>query len=139
MAKVELFDAMLRHGGNKDHEIPKLGITAREITLLKAMHGEDAVLDRDIKPHKIKGEPATRDVDVKMEMFELAKKYANTADPMSGKKLVERVFGTSLVGFDKWIDEQREMEQMEHEEAMRRRQEESAEFRRKQAAEKAVA
>lgn len=127
LQKVELFDCVLQHGGNKDHEIPKVGVTAREIFLLRAMHGEGAVPDREVKPHYEKGKTvqATRDIEPKMELFELARKYANTADPMSGKKIVERVFSTSLVGFEKWYEESVELERMEQEEAMVLRQREA--------------
>lgn len=123
---VELFDARLIHAGNKDHEIQLRGVSAREIHLLRAMHGEGAVVDRSIKPST----PATREVEPKIELFEMARKYANTADPMSGKRAVEKAFGTALVGFELWHEEALEMERMEQEEAMRKRQEEGAQRRR---------
>ncbi len=137
--KVELFDLMLRHGGNEKHEIPKVAVSGREILLIKAMHGEESIPEGTIKPHidpKTK-EPAVREVDPKIELFELARKYANTMDPMSGKKVVERVFGTALVGFEKWLEETMELENMEREEAHQRRQEEAQ--RRRQEALRAAA
>lgn len=122
---LELFDCLVRHGGNKEHEIPKVGVTATEIRLLRAMHGDEAVLDRDIKPHKVDGKHATVEVDAKVELFELAKKYANTADPLSAKKAIEKAFGTALIGYEKWVDEALELERMEQEEGERRRRTES--------------
>lgn len=133
MAKVDLYDCILIHAGNKDHEIPKNGVTAREIALLRGMHGDESVPERYIKPRMKGGQQETRDVDPKIELFELARKYANTADPMSGKKVVEKVFGTALIGFDNWFSESVELENMEREEAMQQRQAEAAQ-RRKDAA-----
>lgn len=130
---IELFDILLRHQGNKDHEIPKIGVSATEIKLLRAMHGEEAIPDQAIKPHTVAGKHITRDVELKTELFELAKKYANTADPMSAKKKIESVFATTLVGYDKWVSELMEMEQMEQEEAMKRRNEEAARQRHQRA------
>lgn len=130
---IELFDILLRHQGNKDHEIPKAGVSATEIKLLRAMHGEESILDAAIKPHVVAGKHITRDVDLKTELFELAKKYANTADPMSAKKKIESVFATTLVGYDKWVSELMEIEQMEQEDAMKRRNEEAARQRHQRA------
>lgn len=139
--KVELFDCTLNHGGNDKHQIPKVAVTGREMLLIKAMHGEDSIPEGSVKPHidaKTK-EPAFRDIDSKIELYELARKYANTMDPMSGKKVVERVFQTALVGFEKWLEETLELENMEREEAHQRRQDEAARRRQQDAARAAAA
>lgn len=145
MAKqtLELFDCRVIHGGYKDHEIPKYGITATEIRLLRAMHGEESVRDNEIKPHMVAGKHATIEVDPKMELFDLARRYANTADPMSAKKAIEKAFGTTLIGYDKWVAEVIDSEQNARDEEMRTRHVDStrraAELRAKEATEAANA
>lgn len=123
---VELFDIHLWHQGNKDHEIPKTAVTATEIRLLRAMHGQESVPDERIKPHLIDGKHATREIDPKIELFELARKYANTADPLSAKKIIEKAFSTTLIGYDKWVMELVDAEQTAAEAAMRARNQEAA-------------
>lgn len=121
--RVELFDCTLRHGGNKEHEIQKIAVTGRELLLMRSMHGEEAIPESSIKPHRDSktGEPATREISAQHELFELARKYGNTANPISGKKLVEKVFGQPLVGFEQWLEDAVELERMEQEEAHKRR------------------
>lgn len=116
--KVEIYNCELKHGATTTtvHTIPKNGVTAREITLLRAMHGADSVLN--IKP------AGEREVDQKQELLLLARNYANTQDPFSGKKLVERVFSVVLANYEQWIEEQVELEQMEREEKRQKSQEE---------------
>ncbi len=49
---MQLYNAMVRIGGSKLNEIPKVGLTAGEIIVLKQVHGgDDAVFD--IKPTRM--------------------------------------------------------------------------------------
>lgn len=109
---LKLFDCELYHGGVKTHSIPLRGITMKELVLLRALHGQDAILDKEIKDSK----PAEGEFDERELLFTLARKYGNTADPMSGKKLIERVLSVPLVGFEAWIEDQIQLEQMERDE-----------------------
>lgn len=128
---VETYNAVLRHGGNKEHEINLSGVTMREIILLRALHtregGDEPIPENTMK---VVGK---KDVEPKIELFEMARKYANTSDPFSAKKLIEKVFATALLGYDKWLAETVELEQMEREEASQRRQAEAAERARESA------
>lgn len=108
--KVDLFDASLRLGGNLLHEVPRAKITQKEITLLRAMHGEDSVVNI-----KRIGEV---EVDDREELLLLARKYSNTSDEMSGKRLVEKVLSLPLPEFADWLAEQHEYEEMEIRERM---------------------
>lgn len=120
MAKTptDLFDATLRLGGHITHTVPRARITSQEITLLKAMHGSDAVVD--VK------KVGTAEVDERDEVYQLARKYANTSDPMSGKKLVERVLSTTMPDYEQWLLDQVELEQMERTERHEKAQAEIA-------------
>ena len=44
---MKLANIMLAIGGGRDNTIPKYGVTAAEIAVLRAIHGEDAVFDVD--------------------------------------------------------------------------------------------
>jgi hypothetical protein len=61
------------------------------------MHGDDAVVDVR--------EAGQLEMDERIELFQLARKYANTADPMSGRNLVERHFQQPLTGYEQWFDQ----------------------------------
>ena len=128
MAKMTTFRCRLRHGGVVNHEIPMSDVTDKEPLLLRLMHGQDAItgIEED-GSRTFEGERA--------EYFYLARKYANTADPYSGMKLVAETFKVSLHEFPNWLAEQQEIEQMEREEAMERRQREAAERQRQAGAE----
>lgn len=42
---MHLYDCKLRLGGSLYNEVPKPGITAAEITVLRVVHGDDSVVD----------------------------------------------------------------------------------------------
>lgn len=44
---MKLANIMLAIGGGRDNTFPKYGVTAAEIAVLRAIHGEDAVFDVD--------------------------------------------------------------------------------------------
>lgn len=105
--KTEIYNIRVRHGGNMLHEIPKEKVTMKEIVLLRAIHGDDSVPDSLITP------AGERDVNEKTELFHLAREYGSASDPAHGKKLVEKVFSQPLIGFEAWLAEAIELEDME--------------------------
>lgn len=111
---VELFDVLLRHGGHIGHEIPRKGITFREITLLRHIHGNDAISDEKIKPAA--GAVKKKEIDERLELFEFARAYAKGGDFVGSKKLIEAVFSTPLMGFESWLSETMELEEMQRQE-----------------------
>jgi hypothetical protein len=114
--EMRLFDCIVQHGagtqGFNGHQIPKKGITEKELILLRDIHGPEAIA-------QVK-EVGKRDADEQEEMYRLARDYSSTADPMSGVKRVERVFSYSMHGYGDWLSMQTEMEQ----EAKERREDE---------------
>lgn len=122
LTTVKLFDCEVRLSGDILHSQVRYGITNGEIRVIRAIHGEAGV---------VKITPAGEaEVNEKEELYRLAVKYSKDIDPRTGVKLVERVFGVPLDGFEEWNNE-REMGQ----EAVRRarrakEQEESARFAR---------
>ena len=119
--KVEVYDCELKHGNttSTNHTIPKAGITAKEMILLKHMHGPDSLLNVKEAGHK--------QVDEKEELLNFARRYANTSDPLSGKRMVEKVFSVSLHNYETWIEDQLQVEEMVREE---RHEKSQAEMRR---------
>jgi len=70
------------------HEVPKSDVTAAEVTVLKYIHGEDAVLDV-----KMAGDVQRSDVE---ELDRLRETYGQTADGdviSPRKDIVSRLFG----------------------------------------------
>jgi hypothetical protein len=56
---MQLYDALVRIGGSPLHEIPKQDLTAAEIICLRAIHGDDAVVQikaRKMGNHSHRGE-----------------------------------------------------------------------------------
>lgn len=118
---VKLFDASLRHGGVLTHEVPLIGVTDKEIALLRHMHGQDSVVN--VKPLNKERELSERE-----ELLRLARKYANTADPMSGALMVQKAFSVTLNEFPSWLEEQQQMEEMEREERAEKHRKDVADF-----------
>lgn len=103
--ELRLFDCIVLHGhatGFNGHQIPKKGVTEKELILLRHLHGQDNVTG--IK------EAGKRDVDEQEEMYRLAREYGSAADPMRGAKRVEEVFGYSMHGYGDWLSLQADME-----------------------------
>lgn len=93
--QLKIYDVSVRHAGNLGHEIPKSGVSNIEITLLRRIHGEDAVVN--IK------QIGARDVESEQdEYFRLARHYT--------RQKVERAFNTVLDGFERWLEAQVEVE-----------------------------
>ena len=124
MAKttVKIFDIEVRHGGDINHSLIKNGVTEREIRVLRAIHGDDGVVNV-----KETGEKA---IDQREEAFELALRYSKTSNPKHGRKLVESVLSVQLEGFDKWLADREALAEMEREERFQKSQAESARLSR---------
>lgn len=118
--KTKLYDCEVRLGGDVTHTIPRKGITDREIRVLRALHGNDGVANVV--------EAGEGMVDQKEELFDLAVKYSKTMNPMHGRGLIERVFNTSLDGFDRFLADREELRELERQEDQQRRQKEAAMF-----------
>lgn len=89
---MKLFNCTLRLGGLLTHSIPKERITEKEVFLLKAIHGGDAIVNL-----KQIGEITTSD---SAEYRRLARFY--------GQSVVEKSFEIKLDGFQDWLAEQLE-------------------------------
>ena len=130
---VDLYDCEVRLGGHLGHTVMKAGVTMDEVILLRALHGDDAVPEDRMK------QAGSKEYDRKLELFHLARTYSNTTDPISGKKIVEKVFSTALIGYDKWLAETAELEEMERDEDARLRAVSAAKGRQQAAVEAASA
>lgn len=118
---VKVYNCEVRHGGNILHSMPRERITNREIRVLRAIHGADGVVH--VK------EVGEVEIDQTNEAYELALKYArDSQSPELGARLVERVLNVPMEGFDKWLTERRELEEMEREERLLQQQREAARF-----------
>lgn len=89
---MKLFNCTLRLGGLLTHSIPKERITEKEVFLLKAIHGGDAIVNL-----KQIGEITTSD---SAEYRRLARFYSQS--------VVEKSFEIKLDGFQDWLAEQLE-------------------------------
>lgn len=78
---MKAYDCLVRLAGNVHHEVPKFGITVKEIAMLRFIHGEDSVVG--IKNNK---DPVTRTEDE--EMAYLAANYS--------EEMVKKLFNVSL-------------------------------------------
>lgn len=126
--KVPVFDCEVRHGGDIGHSQPKLGVTEREIRVLRAIHGEDGVV-------QVK-EAGEKEVDQREEVFELAVRYSknNQQRYKHGRRLVQQVLGVPTDGMDKWLQEREQLAELERQERRERQQRESAMFNAARAA-----
>lgn len=76
---MELYDAKVRLNGKIQNEVPKTSITAAELLVLRAIHGDDAVVDLKIAGDEPKSHDDERD--------RLGRLY--------GDKVVRELFGAS--------------------------------------------
>lgn len=88
---MQIYDCTIRLGGSLHNEVTKQGVTAAEVILLRAIHGDDTV--RHIKAR------GSIDVTDAEERARLATFYSNgtpamlNPDDMPGAQLVKEVFG----------------------------------------------
>ena len=83
--QINSYNCMVRPAGQITHEVPKIGICAKEIILLRMIHGADAI-------HKIELMGKFEHYDDQAVLGNLAHTY--------GKQLVEKVFNTVLFDFE---------------------------------------
>lgn len=84
MSEVNAYNCVVRPSGQITHEVPKLGVCAKEIVLLRMIHGADAI-------HKIEHVGQFEEYNQDGVLLNLANTY--------GKQLVEKVFNTVLFDF----------------------------------------
>ena len=87
---MKLAPIMLAIGGGRDNTIPKYGVTAAEIAVLRAIHGEDAVFDVDPSADDAQndyGRPRTN----REELIRLKSIYGKAADG-NGGAIVEGLY-----------------------------------------------
>lgn len=89
---MDMFNCRVRLGGRVEHDVPRVEISEKEIHLLRAIHGSDAVFEL----RKV----STIARDETDEMMELAKIY--------GRPKVEECFRVKLDGFEAWMQKQRQ-------------------------------
>lgn len=118
---LRVYNCSVRLGGSVLHTVPKIRITGEEVRLLKHLHGDDSIVDlKEIGSLK---EDYTRD----MELMDLASRYSTDNDHSTGRKLVEKVFNTTLADFDGWLmRKEQEAEDHEAQSQVLRRMEETA-------------
>lgn len=51
---MKFYDCTVRPAGSLLHEVPKQGLSAAEVVLLRSIHGDDGVVH--LKPSKVKGD-----------------------------------------------------------------------------------
>lgn len=56
-----IYDCRVRHAGNMLHEIPKNGVTAPEVMILRHIHGPDAVVS--LQPRRNDRRPHLEEID----------------------------------------------------------------------------
>lgn len=77
---MQLYDAICRPGGQLTHEVPKHGLSAPEIILLRAIHGNDGVIH--LKPSKLVRDNGIDEIDRLNHIY--------------GEKAVARAFGSTF-------------------------------------------
>jgi hypothetical protein len=87
IARLKFYNCHVRHAGNMLHTIPRQSVSAKELVLLRAIHGDDA-LDRVSPVREAK-------VDLDEHHMQLARTY--------GRARVEQALGVSLANFDFWL------------------------------------
>jgi hypothetical protein len=110
--KYETYNCAVRHNGNLLHEVPLTGITSKELVLLKAIHGADAIV-RVVKTEQVV------EREEQEELFRIAEKYGSRDDAEAmarSRQRVERLFSVTLNGFDDWLNNRIEDSQQEREE-----------------------
>lgn len=111
--EVKLYRCWCRHGGEMLHEIPVYGASARELQLLRAIHGDDALVRIE--------DDGTAIVDERDEMFKLVRKYPHPLGASASRLRIEKLLNVSLHGYEEWLTQQTDAE----EEARNRRMDET--------------
>lgn len=111
---VKFYNCMVRLGGSLLHTVPKQRISGEEVRLLRHLHGDDAIVE-------LREVGIAQDWSRNEELNVLADRYSSEPDKKDGRKLVEKVFGTSLDDFDSWLmdKELAEEDRQDQEKALR--------------------
>lgn len=87
---MKLANIMLAIGGGRDNTFPKYGVTAGEIAVLRAIHGEDAVFDVEPTDTVALNENETPRTN-RQELSRLKSLYGGAQDG-NGGKIVEQLY-----------------------------------------------
>lgn len=87
---MKLANIMLAIGGGRDNTIPKYGVTAGEIAVLRAIHGEDAVFDVEPTDEDAMNENGGLRTN-RQELVRLKAMYGKASDG-NGAPLVEGLY-----------------------------------------------
>lgn len=87
---MKLANIMLAIGGGRDNTLPKYGVTAGEIAVLRAIHGEDAVFDVEPTDTDALNEGNTKRTN-RQELARLKAIYGGAQDG-NGGKIVEGLY-----------------------------------------------
>lgn len=87
---MKLANIMLAIGGGRDNTIPKYGVTAAEIGVLRAIHGEDAVFDVEPTTENALNENGGERTN-RQELNRLKYSYGKATDT-NGVALVENLY-----------------------------------------------
>ena len=82
-------------------------------------------------------ETGKTEMEERIELFTLARKYSNTSHPNSGRQLVERHFNVPLHGYAEWVEQCVQDEELERELRREQDREDIAAITRKQLGDKA--
>jgi hypothetical protein len=100
---MKLVNIMLAVGGGRDHSFPKEGVTAAEIAVLRAIHGEDAVFDIEPTDADAPGEEGGLRSN-REERARLVRKYGGAKDG-EGQVIVAQLFPGAAARVFEEIDE----------------------------------
>lgn len=87
IVRMKFYNCHVRHAGNMLHTIPRNRVSQKELVMLRAIHGDDA-LDRVAVIGEAK-------IDMDEHLMQLARTY--------GRGRVEKVLNVSLDHFDFWL------------------------------------
>ncbi len=130
MARItlEFCNAILYHVGNRDHEIPLLDVSSRELKYLRSVHGAENIPGERVTT---RGE---RDVDEEDPVFNIARKDGSREDMEKQEHVVkrlEKLFNVELGDFHQWLDQVTQAEEEQRTSAGRTRAAEANLYARK--------
>jgi hypothetical protein len=95
---MNLYDVIVRVGGSLSNEVERLAITAPEVAMLRALHGEDSV--RQIKHVGVSDEPDATIRDRMADFFGTGRVETSR----SGPELVKEHFGPKTMRLPDRVD-----------------------------------
>jgi len=102
--KFKLYDATIRLGGSRNNEVLRQGLTAPEVVLLGAIHGEDSVANMRLT--KMKDAEGKNRKFVERSMIDERNRLAEIYQGNDARKrgFIARVFGPSTVPLPLAVD-----------------------------------